>query len=96
MPSGIEGVVQPMHQLLLVAIGTPIFDNCDLEALGDVAAKRNRWVFRADRGRPKIDDIGNVFVLVDAAHMNTGDKRPLGAGQLSCCRRRRSWDRSGR
>jgi hypothetical protein len=40
-----RGVVQPMHQLLLVAMGTPIFDNCDLEALGDAAAKRNRWIF---------------------------------------------------
>ncbi len=45
MPSGVEGVVQPMHQLLLVAMGTAIFDNCDLEELGDAAAKRNRWVF---------------------------------------------------
>lgn len=45
MPSGIEGVLQPMHQLLLVAMGTPIFDNCDLEALGDAAAQRNRWTF---------------------------------------------------
>jgi kynurenine formamidase len=45
MPSGVQGVVQPMHQLLLVAMGTPIFDNCDLEALSDAAAKRNRWTF---------------------------------------------------
>lgn len=45
MPSGVEGVVQPMHQLLLIAMGTPIFDNCDLETLGDEAAKRNRWTF---------------------------------------------------
>jgi len=45
MPSGVEGVVQPMHQLLLVAMGTAIFDNCDLETLGDEAAKRNRWTF---------------------------------------------------
>jgi kynurenine formamidase len=45
MPSGVDGVVQPMHQLLLVAMGTAIFDNCDLEALGDEAAKRNRWSF---------------------------------------------------
>jgi kynurenine formamidase len=45
MPSGVPGVTQPMHQLLLVAMGTPIFDNCDLEALSDAAAKRNRWVF---------------------------------------------------
>jgi kynurenine formamidase len=45
MPSGVEGVVQPMHQLLLIAMGTPIFDNCDLETLGNEAAKRNRWAF---------------------------------------------------
>ena len=45
MPSGVQGVTQPMHQLLLVAMGTPIFDNCDLESLGDAAAKRNRWTF---------------------------------------------------
>ena len=45
MPSGVTGVVQPMHQLLLVAMGTPIFDNCDLEALAAASAKRNRWAF---------------------------------------------------
>ena len=45
LPSGVEGVVQPVHQLLLVAMGTPIFDNVDLEALSEAAAKRNRWTF---------------------------------------------------
>lgn len=45
MPSGVEGVVQPIHQLLLVAMGTPIFDNCDLEALSQAAAARKRWEF---------------------------------------------------
>ena len=45
MPSGVVGVTQPMHQLLLIAMGTPIFDNCDFEALADAAAKRNRWEF---------------------------------------------------
>lgn len=45
MPSGVDGVVQPMHQLLLIAMGTPIFDNCDLEAVADAAAKRSRWAF---------------------------------------------------
>lgn len=45
MPSGVEGVTQPMHQLLLIAMGTPIFDNCDLEALGDACQSRNRWEF---------------------------------------------------
>jgi len=36
---------QPVHQLLLIAMGTPIFDNCDLEKLGDEANKRKRWEF---------------------------------------------------
>jgi len=45
MPSRVEGVRQPIHQLLLVAMGTPIFDNCDLEAISDAAASRKRWAF---------------------------------------------------
>ncbi len=45
MPSRVAGVVQPMHQLLLVAMGTPIFDNCDLEKVAEEAAKRGRWEF---------------------------------------------------
>lgn len=44
-PSRVEGVNQPIHQLLLVAIGTPLFDNCDLEAAGDQAAKLRRSTF---------------------------------------------------
>ena len=32
-------------QLVLVALGIHIFDNCDLEAVGEAAAKRNRWEF---------------------------------------------------
>ena len=45
MPSGVEGVSQPIHQLVLIAMGMPIFDNCDLEALGSEAAKQQRWEF---------------------------------------------------
>jgi kynurenine formamidase len=45
MPSGVSGVMQPLHQLLLVAMGTPIFDNCDLESLAEAAASRSRWTF---------------------------------------------------
>ena len=44
-PSGIEGVVQPVHQLLLIAMDTPLTDNCDLESLGEAAAKRGRSEF---------------------------------------------------
>ena len=45
MPSGVAGVNQPIHQLVLIAMGMPIFDNCDLEALGAEANKRQRWEF---------------------------------------------------
>jgi kynurenine formamidase len=45
LPSGVEGVAMPIHQVLLVAMGTPLFDNLDLEAVADEAAKRKRWEF---------------------------------------------------
>jgi kynurenine formamidase len=44
-PSGVEGVTQPIHQLLLIAMGTPIFDNCDLEAVSEATNTRKRWEF---------------------------------------------------
>ncbi len=44
-PSGVEGVNQPIHQLGLRSMGTPLIDNCELEALAQAAAQRHRWVF---------------------------------------------------
>jgi kynurenine formamidase len=44
-PSRVEGVNQPIHELALRALGTPLIDNCDLEALGENAAQRRRWTF---------------------------------------------------
>ncbi len=44
-PSRVEGVNQPIHQLFLVAVGTPLFDNCDLEAASDQAARLRRTTF---------------------------------------------------
>ena len=44
-PSQVEGYSHPIHLLALVAMGMPIFDNLDLEALGEEAAKRERWEF---------------------------------------------------
>ena len=44
-PSGVDGVRSPVHTLLLVAMGTPILDNCDLEDLSRAAAERQRWEF---------------------------------------------------
>ena len=45
IPSQVEGVAAPIHLLALVAMGLPLFDECDLEDLGREAAKRKRWVF---------------------------------------------------
>ena len=45
MPSLVTGVEFPIHQLLLIAMGTPLFDNCDLEGLAEAAGSRNRWTF---------------------------------------------------
>ena len=44
-PSGIEGARFPLHTLLIVAMGTPLFDNTDLEALTAEAQSRGRWEF---------------------------------------------------
>ena len=45
MPSGVDGVAQPIHQLTIVAMGMPLFDNLDLEAVATEAARQNRWEF---------------------------------------------------
>ncbi|MBI3801844.1 MAG: hypothetical protein HY268_33350 [Deltaproteobacteria bacterium] len=45
MPSGVEGVLQPVHQLVLIAMGVPILDNCDLESLSEATNKLQRWEF---------------------------------------------------
>ena len=45
LPSGVDGVTQPIHELVLVAMGMPIFDNVDLELVSKEAEKRQRWEF---------------------------------------------------
>ncbi len=45
LPSLVKDVVQPVHQLLLIAMGMPILDNCDLEAAAAEAARSNHWAF---------------------------------------------------
>ena len=44
-PSGVEGKAIPLHELVLVALGMPILDNLDLDALAREAEQRNRWAF---------------------------------------------------
>jgi kynurenine formamidase len=41
-PSNLTGAV---HDFALLYLGVHLFDNCDLEALADLAAARNRWEF---------------------------------------------------
>ncbi|MSO21815.1 MAG: cyclase family protein [Acidobacteria bacterium] len=45
LPSGIEGFMLPVHWVAIIAMGTPILDNCDLEALSEAANTRKRWSF---------------------------------------------------
>lgn len=45
MPSGVAGLVNPLHELVLVGLGMPILDNLDLEAVAAAAAERNRPTF---------------------------------------------------
>lgn len=45
LPSEVEGFGNPLHVLLLAGMGTPIFDNLDLDALAEEAADQGRWTF---------------------------------------------------
>jgi len=45
MPSLVESQALPVHTLAITALGVNILDNQDLEPLGDLAAKQNRWEF---------------------------------------------------
>lgn len=45
VPSQVAGVFLPIHQLVLVAIGIHIFDDCELEDVAKAASARKRWAF---------------------------------------------------
>jgi kynurenine formamidase len=49
-PSMVEGVGLPLHTLLIAGLGSNIFDNMDLEALAETAARLNRWEFMLTAG----------------------------------------------
>jgi len=44
-PSGVHGVGNPVHTILIVGMGVTIIDNADLERLAETAARLNRWEF---------------------------------------------------
>ncbi|MBM62905.1 MAG: cyclase [Acidobacteria bacterium] len=45
MPSGIDGLANPLHELVIVGLGMPILDNLDLDAVAQAAHERQRWEF---------------------------------------------------
>jgi kynurenine formamidase len=45
MPSGVEGRLNPLHELVLVGLGMSILDNLDLDGVARAAAERQRWEF---------------------------------------------------
>ena len=48
LPSRVDGVVMPIHTVVIVAMGVHLLDNLDLEALrlaGACAAEERRWDF---------------------------------------------------
>jgi kynurenine formamidase len=45
VPSGVEGMALPIHTLMITGLGVNLLDNQDLEALGETAARLNRWEF---------------------------------------------------
>jgi kynurenine formamidase len=45
MPSPVEGLFNPLHQLALVGMGMPLFDNLDLEAVTRETESLRRWTF---------------------------------------------------
>jgi kynurenine formamidase len=44
-PSMVEGIALPIHTLMITGLGMNLLDNQDLEAVGETAAKLNRWEF---------------------------------------------------
>ena len=44
-PPELPGETRNVHDFALVSLGVHLFDNCDLEALAEAAAARQRWEF---------------------------------------------------
>lgn len=45
-PSPVEGVGSPIHVLALPAMGIPLLDNLQLEAIGNACEEEGRWTFQ--------------------------------------------------
>ncbi len=45
IPSGVEGSQAPLHELTVAALGMPLFDALNFDALASEALKHDRWEF---------------------------------------------------
>lgn len=45
LPSGVEGLSNPLHELIIAGMGMPMLDNLDLDAVAEIAAEMNRSEF---------------------------------------------------
>lgn len=45
LPSQVTGFEMPVHWVVVIAMGMPILDNCDFQALSEAAASRKRFEF---------------------------------------------------
>jgi len=45
LPSRVEGVVMPIHTVVIVALGVHLMDNLDFDALAEACAAERRWEF---------------------------------------------------
>ena len=45
LPSRVEGVVMPIHTVVIVALGVHLMDNLDFDALAEACAAEGRWEF---------------------------------------------------
>lgn len=46
LPSRVQGFEMPVHWVVVVAMGMPILDNLDLEAVSEACSARKRWAFQ--------------------------------------------------
>src|SRR5580704_962297 len=45
LPSRVDGVIMPIHMVVIPAMGVHLLDNLDLEALADACSEEQRWAF---------------------------------------------------
>jgi hypothetical protein len=45
LPSRVEGVGMPIHEIAIVALGLHLMDNLELDALAAACAEERRWEF---------------------------------------------------